>query len=242
MFFNEQLTQINVLTVLERLASQDIPLTLTRFFEGLLLKQDVHLMSVNQDTAVFQADDLKIIAAPGGRKIQLHHWAFARPIRARLHKLAIDACSFVLCDLAWGQTGWKERSRDRVQPKRPIYCTMSGEFGEVKAAIMDVDACGIGVLAKCKTGDETGLVEGARVQLDFAVPPKWKWQRLPGKVVNQAPVNLSLNRVGIQLQPKPGQARFLEQYTTRRKEEILGALEQAYLLMQEPRRVEDLYF
>ena len=242
MFLNEQLSQTNVLPVLERLASLDIPLTLTRFFDGLLLKQDVHLMSVNQDTAVFRAEDLKTIAAPGGRKIQLHHWAFARPIRGRLHKLALDACMFILCDLAWGQTGWKERSRDRVQPKRPTYCTLSGEFGEVTAAIMDVDAYGIGVLAKSKTGGELGLVEGAPVQLDFTVSPKWKWQRLPGKIVNQAPVNNSLNRVGIQLQPKPGQARFLEQYTNRRKEEILGALEQAYHQMQEPRRVEDLYF
>ena len=121
MFLNEQLSQTNVLPVLERLASLDIPLTLTRFFNGSLLKQDVHLMSVNQDTAVFRAEDLKIIAAPGGRKIQLHHWAFARPIRGRLHKLAFDACMFILCALAWGQQAGKNALGTEFSRKgRPI--------------------------------------------------------------------------------------------------------------------------
>ena len=66
-------------------------------------------------------------------------------------------------------------------------------------------------------------------------------QRLPGKIVNQAPVNNSLNRVGIQLQPK--QARLGSWNSTqtgaRKKSwEHSAGINQ----MQEPRRVEDLYF
>jgi len=242
MVTNDPPTQTDVFTALEQLAKIDASLTLTRLFEGVLLAQEVHILSVCQDTAVCKASDLKLIAAPGGRKIHLHAWAFTEPIRARLHKCIPATSTFILEDFAWVYTGWCERSGERVQPQTPVYASLTGPFGEVRAAIMDVAVDGIGILTKRCPEAEEGMVAGESVQVAFTFPPQLKWQRLPGTIVNQAPVNNSLNRVGIRLQPKRRQVHLLEQYTTRRKEEILADLDLAYRQVQGPRRVEDLFF
>ena len=190
MFLNEQLSQTNVLPVLERLASLDIPLTLTRFFDGLLLKQDVHLMSVNQDTAVFRAEDLKSLPRRAVARSSCTTGRLpGQSGRDCISSPSTPAClSFATLPGA-SQAGKNALGTAFSRKGRPIArCPANSE--RLTAAIMDVDAYGIGVLAKSKTGGELGLVEGAPVQLDFTVSPKWKWQRLPGKIVNQAPVNV----------------------------------------------------
>jgi len=239
---NNTPAQLSVETALEQLIGHDQPFLLTRFFDGLLLKLDSRLVSLYEGTACFWARDLKIIAAPGGRKVHLLHETLSRPIKARLQKCDLRQGQFALSDFGWARTGWRERSRERVQPKTPTYVSMDCRVETVQAAIMDLNTQGVGLLVKRATAHEPAILPHTRVRLDFHSQPKWKCSQLQGTIVHIEPVSLYLLRVGIQLQSSPNQTRLLERYTNQRKAEILEELDCAYRRTSEPRRIEDLYF
>jgi len=235
-------TQPEVVAALEQLTHQTAPLTLTRTLDGLLLKQDVQVLSVSQDTAQFQAEDLRIIAAPGGYYIYIHHRDFSRPVRARLQTCALHTCTFTLSDLSWANTGWQDRSHERVQPKTPTYVTLRSRFWTLKGAVLDMDSAGLGVLVKSCSQRGGDIWPHSGVHLDIQSPITETRHPLEGTIVHSEPINSALIRVGIRFQRNPRQARFFNEYTSQRKEEILKALDRAYDRSLGPRRVEDLYF
>jgi len=241
---NDISAQPDIVIALERLTNQSPPITLTTTFDGLLLKQDIQVLSVSQDTAQFQAGDLKIIAASGGGNIHLHHGDFSWPVRARLHTCDLPTSTFTLSDLSWAHTGWQERSQERVQPKTPTYVTVRSPAWTLAGAVLDVDAAGLGVLVKSCGPPGSGLRPGSRIQLDLAIqfplhPPGRPFR---GTLVHSEPIRAAFIRVGIRFQRNPQQVRFFKAYTSQRKKEILEEIDRAYFKSLGPRRVEDLYF
>jgi len=234
--------QPEVTAALEQLTFQDIPLMLTRTFGGLLLKQDVQVVSVFEDAVQLQAEDLKAIAAPGGRDAYLHHRTFSHPAQACLQTCDLLTNTFTLSNLAWTETDWHERSQERVQPRTPTYVTVRSPSWNVEGAVLDVNASGLGMLVRSGAlcGQKLRLRSG--VHLDIQSPQNLPRHPLLGTIVHSEPISRSLIRVGIRFQRIPQQARFLKAYTSLRIKEILKELDRAYERLLEPRHVEDLYF
>jgi hypothetical protein len=235
-------SQPELLLALERLTHQASPLTLTRIFDGLLLKQDVQVVSVSGGTAEFLAGDLKLIAAPGGRYIYLHHHDLARPARALLETCVLHTCTFTLSELDWAASDWCERSQDRVRPKGPTYVTVRSPYWTLEGAVLDIDEAGMGMVVRSCGLPERGMQPRSHVQLDFPPLLDPPLRPLRGTIVHSEPINSALLRVGIRFQRNNRQASFFKAYAAERKAEILNEVDRAYYRSLEPRRVEDLFF
>jgi hypothetical protein len=235
-------TQFDIFAALQQLSHEVLPFTLTRYFDGLLLQLEVELVSLLEETAHFWARDLKIIAAPGGRRVHLLHTALPKPLKARLYTCDVHRCRFVLTDFGWVQRDWLERSQERVPPKTPMYVSLDSREDTIPAALLDLNAGGMGLLVRRSPQHDPVILAQTRVQLHFQSGPPWKCSPLRGTIVYIEPVNRCLLRVGIHLHPSSSQTRILAGYTTQRKAQILETLDDAYRRTIEPRRVEDLYF
>ena len=86
------------------------------------------------------------------------------------------------------------------------------------------------------------ILPGASIHMDFQLAPDQIYTAVEGKVIYLKTLGGSLVKIGIQLYPKIGEARKLEDYFAHRKQEIMGELNQAYWDMRMPRGVESLYF
>lgn len=239
---NHTPTQGKIVSIIARLANQEVPLKLTRFYQGLLLSQEVRILSVFQDSAVLQAGDITLLSPSEECYFQLHHPLLDRPVRARLHHCSFDNCTFVLSDFTYLSRGWEERSLDRVQPKIPTPVSLRCESLHIRANCIDINGKGIGVLAPKSLHLTAQIVPGKSILVDFPFSPTYRGKKIKGTVIYLSPVGHLLFRIGIQLCPDPRQGLLLESYVAQRKEEIIGELGRAFLRALEPRRVEDLYF
>jgi hypothetical protein len=241
MYAENTSVQDDVLAVLGLLAKQKTSLRLTKPFRGITLTQEVKILDVNQERAVFQVSDIKIFAALEGQ-VHLHSQVFSRPVTARLRDLSIGEGRFVLSDFAYIHGDWKERLHERVRPKNPTYISLQCKRKSLRVSLETISVNGMGVLA-CKVIVRDMKVQPpSNVRLDFKLPPDYNWIDLKGKIVRSHEIGRTLASAGIQLHPNAKQARSLETYIDQRKKEIVEELDQAYFAASQPRGVEWQYF
>ncbi len=241
-FTNTEHDQGNIIATIERLAQQGSAFTLTRFYRGLLLSQEVRILTVLQNSATFRTYNVTRLAPSEEGCFQLHHPVLDRPVRACLRHCSFDNNTFVLSDFAYLSRKWKERSHDRVQPQIPTIISLRCELLRIHAICSDISVKGMGVLAQRSPRLAAQLVVGKGILIDSPFFLEYRGKRLKGTVVSLSPVGPLLVRIGIQVDPDSNQALRLERYVAQRKEEIMGELGRAYLRALEPRRVEDLFF
>jgi hypothetical protein len=239
---NDKSSNENIISIIEQLANQGITLSLTWFFRGLLLSQEVRILSVFRDSAAFHACDNKHFAPYQDCYVQLHHPVFGKPVRAHLLYSSLDNCTFVLSDFSYVIKSWTERSLDRVQPKTFTRVSLGNYHTRFNVSCLDLNAKGIGLFAQSRSHLVEQILPGSNVQLDLTLSSEYGWKRLEGVVIHITPISHLLVRIGIRLRPNLNQAIRLERYISQRKEEIMTELCWAYFHALEPRKVEDLYF
>ena len=239
---NEKTTNGNVFSVLEIISNYRIPLTLTWFFRGLLLSQEVRILTVFQDSAEFRSCDISRIPPHEDCCVQLHHELFEKPVKAHLYHRSLDNCTFVLSDFCYDLRSWTDRLLDRLQPKSFTRVSSCVNHIRVDGSCLDLNARGIGFLVKKKSYPNDQILPGSNIHMDFALSSKYSWKKLEGTVIHISPISRLLFRIGVLLQPNPNEAIKLEKYNSQRKEEILAELSLAFFRASEPPQVKDLYF
>jgi hypothetical protein len=231
----------DLLSLLHSLSLGNTVMRLTRSFRGLLISQDVYLVSVGSGGATFQASDSRLCATPEGL-VNLHSRLFPRPLVARMTEADVRQGTFVLSDIAYIGSQWIERRSERVTPKGPAHVTMLWRRKAIRASLEDLSVKGMGLLAYKLLERGTHLQPGSHVLLDFELPNDYGWTAMRGIVVYVNQCSSSLVRIGLRLQPNDRDARSLESYVAQRKLEIVDELEQAYFKARGPVGVERLYF
>lgn len=227
---------------IENLAVKGSAITLTRPFKGIHLNQAVEILSVCQGYVVFRACDMRMFASPETQQVHLRNENLPWPVKARVQKMAVDQCTFILSDFAFQKGEWVERADERVQPKTPAYVWIRNGRRRAIGTLFDIHAHGAALLLREDLAQELRMAPMANADLTFQLQPSFNCKDLKARVMNLEPAAGSLIRVGVELHPNQRQAYQLETYIQRRKEEILSELDKAYLRVLEPRRVEDLYF
>ena len=108
--------------------------------------------------------------------------------------------------------------------------------------MLDLSINGMGLLVGSSDDCELEFEPNSCVRTDFETSPAHKWIKLGGAIHYQLKVARSIVRLGIRLYPKVEQARQLEKYIAKRKNEIMEELDQAYLTASIPLGVESQYF
>jgi hypothetical protein len=229
-------------TAMRSLDRQSITLQLIQSFRGIELKHDVRMLEIGPNSATFQATHMRMCAALEGH-VYLHSSNFPAPVAARLTNIDTKRGLFVLSGFAYREIEWKERQQERVRPGQPVYVDLRRRGKVLHAPLENISIGGMGVLAHHQRLEkEMNIQPGMVTQFDFHLPPDHQFKALKGTVIYLRPVDSSVTRLGVQLHPNARQARSLDSYVAEQKEEIIAALDAAYLERSNPWSVERMYF
>ena len=230
-----------VLALAHLLASQAETLTLTHPYKGLVLSENVRVLSVEENQVVLQAHDTRILPVLKNC-IHLHSQLFPYPVSASLVDLNQWTGKIRLQNLIFTGSEWKVRNGDRVQPRGPTYVTIRSGDNRITACLEDISKTGLGMVAYRLLERGADILTGDSVRLDFRLMEKDRVMSMNGIVVGMSRVGQSLVRIGVRFVAKPVQAWHLDDYINTRKNEILSELELTNRQSTERYRVEALYF
>jgi hypothetical protein len=215
------------------------PVSLNKHYKGTTLNQQGRIVDINPVSATIQATQRLTFHILLGM-IHLRSGAFPGAISATIDPVDFTHGTFHLSDLSYG--GWRDRKYERVQPKCPTYINIYFYRKTYRAYLEDISNEGIGILVN-KTIDPDGrLRPGIKLSLEGRLSPDHLFINLKSTILYRKNVDQHLTKYGLQLLPNTYQKNTLQAYITHRYDEILNELEQDYIRMSDPCRVENQNF
>jgi hypothetical protein len=227
--------------ILKTLQQQSTAIKMFQQFRGILLDQEVSILDVCPDSAVFQATNLKMCAVLEGLTY-LQNGKFPKPLAGRVVDLSVRKGIVILSEFAFTRTEWKERKQDRVCQKNPAYVSLRSKRRVFRVPLENISVNGMGVLAYKILERGATVRPGSMVRLDFQLSSGYNWADIKGKIVHLQSIDKSMARIGIRLYPNDKEARSLARYVALRKREIMEEMDHAYMKQVEPRSVDCLFF
>lgn len=216
-------------------------LELTSSYQGVVLRQEVQPVALDQQRAVFLALDPCTCAALEGC-VHLHSSCLSKPIKARVKDLSPRSGMFSLIDFSYAKSGWNERQHERVQTKNPTYVSMRYKEDRFRASLLDISLSGMALLVGISADQQITFQPNSSVCMDFETSPGFQWEKLGGAIHYQQKSSHLTVRLGIRLYPKMEQARRLEKYIKHRLLEIRQQLDEASFDARISTGVEYQYF
>ena len=216
-------------------------LELTSSYQGMVLKQEVKPVAIDQGRAVFLAVDPCTCAGLEGC-VHLHSTCLSKPVKARVKDLSPHSGMFSLSGFSYVERGWQERLHERVKTKNPTYVTMRYKEDRFRASLLDVSLNGMGLLVGISGDPQINFQPNCSVCVDFETSPGFKWEKLGGAIHYQQKSSRLIVRLGIRLYPKLEQARQMEKYVKLRLGEIKQELDEASFNSRISAGVEYQYF
>jgi hypothetical protein len=238
MFVDNQASYDDRVIVMDLGLDTERTMTLTKQFKGLELSQPVRLLEARPEYAVLQASDKTLVPLLEG-PVFLRSQAFSTSIVGRVKNINYVDGVFHLADFSIQD--WKERQSERVQPKEPMYITLRWRSKEARLCLEDISATGMGVFAGSEVGRTIHIQPGLGVRLDFTLID-FPFENLEGRILYRQRVGQYVDKLGLRLFPNGKQRRFLEQYVSQRRLEILDEIGEIYLRSREPHGIESQYF
>jgi hypothetical protein len=227
--------------MLGMMARQNQPVQLSHPFRGMLLTQEVGLVSLGANDATFQARRSKLCAALGGR-VFLHSKELNETIAARVLDLNVQMGRLSLGEFELTGRPWTERVDERVQPRQPVRVALRCEQHTLPTFLENISANGVGLLIYKPQASGLELEKGQPVKLEFDLPGVRARLALSGRVANMIYPASHLALVGVQTFPSVEQARMVDRFIRSRLAEILDELDRVFAEALEPRSVKELYF
>jgi hypothetical protein len=198
-------------------------LTLTKEFKGVEFQQSVRLLEVRAEDAQLQAADPSLAPIFHG-EVCLHSSAFSIPIKARVQ--ATNQTNGALHLSGFSYPDWKERQVTRVQPKEPVEVRLVWQKKAFRLNLEDISVLGAGVTSQ---GVDPAILleQGSAVHLDFQLQ-EHIFEHLEAVVVYQVQVGQMAKKFGLSLFPTRKQQQHLEQYVSRRSQEIMDEVRQLF--------------
>jgi hypothetical protein len=229
----------SIAAAISALPSPYPPIILTKHYKGTCLNQQGRIVAINPNSATIQATQRLTFHILSGM-VHLRTGVFPGAISATIHPVDFAHGTFHLSDLSYND--WQERRAERVQPKYPTYVILHFYKKTFRAYLEDISTVGLGLLANSTLDPDGKLRPGVKILLEFQLPPQHSFIHLMGTLVYRKIIGPQLVKFGIHLRPNTGQKSALQDYITLRYDEILRELEQDYIRLLDPCRVENLYF
>jgi hypothetical protein len=223
------------------LARKKAPLTMSHPFRGMLLTQELLLLSIQANQALVQAGHNWLAANPG-ELVYLHSPACKEVLAARVLGINIQLGEMALGEFEETGRPWVERMYERVQPRQPLRATLQIGDRTLAASVQNLSLGGAGLMAYKLSEHGIELHIGPPLKMDFELPQIRARLSLPSRLVNVQNHGERFSILGLNTFSNVDQARALERYITRRKVEILDELDQSFNDAFEPQSVKELYF
>lgn len=233
--------QEDILRSLAQLRHSRTPIPLAWQYKGLLIERPAQIVATGSDWAEFQSASL-VLSTLSASEIFLKIPPFEKPVRACLEELDASRGTLRLSGFFLHRAGWQDRRHARVQPKTPLYVSLTAGKQRLRAALEDLSLGGMGLLGYKLPPEERLLQPGAGLHVEFASPGQAEQMRLRAAVVYRRPLSLELTRLGLACFPDRQAAKTLEAYISRRAEETLMEVRQDFIHGQAHGSAAELYF
>ena len=227
--------------IFQALAGQDEKLSLTRSFHGLSVKQSAAVTRVEDGKIFLKVSSCPLQNSPDG-PICIQHSRITHLVRGSFHLDNGRTGAGVLSDVSWIGRKWKNRTRDRVQPKSTVFVEIKYKNQSLRGKLDDISTSGMAMLVNQTLNPTTNLDCHKNVMLSFKLAPECKFKTLIGTIVYLQPAGSRLIRLGIKFIPYSEELACLETYISTRKAEILAELDQTYQDSDTRSQVANLYF
>jgi hypothetical protein len=229
----------SVVDVISALPDPYPTVSLAKHYKGTTIKQLGRIIDINPVSGTIQVSQRLTFPILSGI-IHMLCEDFPGAISATIHPIDYTNGTFQLSDLSYGD--WVERKAERVQPKCPTYISMQLHRSSYRAFMIDISSDGMGILVNKTIDKDDRLRPGVKLLLDFQLPPEHLFINLKSTILYRKNVGQQLTKYGLQLLPNASQKNILQSYVTQRYDEILNELEQEYIWMSNPFRVENQCF
>jgi hypothetical protein len=236
MFYQKKTT---IAELISTLASPYPPVSLIKHHKGTAINQPGSIIDINPVSLTIQATQRQTFYVLSG-KIHLRSGAFPGAICATIHAVDYTHGTFQLSDLSYDE--WQDRKSERVQPKSPTYIKMNYYRRSYRAFLQDISNEGMGILVNESVDPDGWLQPGKKLLIEFELGPKYLFTGLKVEIIYRKDVGYPLVKHGLLLLPNRIQKNNLQAYITKRSDEILYEMEQEYIRMREPFRVENQRF
>jgi hypothetical protein len=227
--------------ILRTLQQKSTAIKMFQQFRGILLDQEVSILDVCPDGAIFQATNLKMCAVLDGLTY-LQNREFPKPLAGRVVDLSVRKGIVILSEFAFTKAEWRERKQERVCQRNPTYISLRCKRRAFRLPLENISVNGMGVLAYKIFERGATIKPGSMVRLDFQLSSGYNWADIKGKIIYLQSIDNSMARIGIRLYPNEKEARSLARYVALRKREIMEEMDHAYMKRIEPRSVDRLFF
>jgi hypothetical protein len=231
----------NIFQTIQTLAGQNEKLDITRSFQGLNLKQCVTITKVDDDKIYLRVSDCQIFTYPDG-PIYIQDKRISNPIRGSFHLDNLSTGIVVLSELNWMDRKWKNRTKDRVQPKNTVYIDVEYQNNEIRARLENISTSGMAVLINKSFNPLIHIDSLRKILLSFTLLPGCEFRSLAGSLVYRQAFGPNLIRLGVRFIPSFEELNCLKSYISQRKLEILNELGHFYRDFETRIEVTNLYF
>jgi hypothetical protein len=232
-------TMTSVADAISSLPTPYPPVSLIKYHKGTSITQPGSILAIDPSSATIQATQCQTFYILSGM-VHLRSKAFTGAITATIHPVDYSRGTFRLSDLSYA--GWQERRAERVQPKYPTYVEMQHYRKTYHAFLQDISDEGMGILVNEALYPAGRLQPGHRLRLEFQLTAEQAFVSLKAVIVYRVSAGPPLIKYGLQLLPNPIQRNKLQGYVSQRYDEILYELEQEYIRLSDPFRVENQCF
>ena len=230
---------VSIADAISAIPSPFPPISLIKHYKGTTLNQPGRIVDISPVSATIQASQRVTFHVLLGL-IHLRTSAFPGAISATIRPIDYGEGTFYLSDLSYA--GWRDRRTDRVQPKCPIYIDIRYYRKVYRACMEDISYEGMGILVNRDIDPGNRLRPGVKLSLEFRLASEHLITNLRGMIVYRKNEGQYLIKYGLQILPKTEQKKFIQSYIFQRSDEIRKELEQDYIRICDPCRVEDQYF
>jgi hypothetical protein len=232
---------VDPVALLSQLVRRKALLRLSHPFRGVVLTQDLSLVSLSPDRALVQLASRWLPANPGDH-VFLHSPESDEVLVAQILAVNIQSGELTLGKFSLIDRAWIDRMHERVQPSQPVHAVLRHDDRAMRVSLENLSIKGAGVLAYKLPEHGFDLSPGKDIILEFELPQMRARLALPSQVMNIRYHGGHLASLGLHTLPNNQQARTLERAINQRKVEIMQELDQVYYQTFQPQSVKELYF
>lgn len=165
-----------------------------------------------------------------------------KALACRLSDIVVYTGKLVMKDFHMMEEVWVNRECERVQPKEPIFVSVTMGKQKFNANLFDLSLTGMCILTDKKNFKDPRKLYDKKMTVSLQLPNSQLTCKIKGTAVQVRTVSDSLLRIGMNINMLKKDYQVVSHYLSERKREILDELFINFLQLLNYRETKDQYF
>ncbi len=230
---------LNIPAILQKDSVVDVEIPI----RGLLVKESIVIYQCDQNQVAAHASNIShFCTGTYNYPLYIRVHGSNKALSCRLSDLLVSSGRMMLNDFRFIEQPWIDRQYERVQPREPIFVTLSEKGHKFNANLFDLSLIGMCIFTDTSILEKISPFLGSKFTVLLRLPPRNQLCRVPARVMQVRTLHNNLIRVGLQIKPEGTDASIIAHYLSERKREILDELLLNFRELLNYRQTKDMYF